>query len=190
LVVEPVAALKRALGACRVLGARWSGDLGGRDQRILRWLVSEAIVGLTVAVTRLAGESYRAPEAVFAKHLNERLAEGLASCSSASLLAGRCLLGKDFQRLDERISLSVHVSNDTAALRRAWLFSAEGGLPFPAKHRVSTSVPASATRGAGPTFFSGWSLSCPQRSPGRCCRSPARRRSRRVPTKTRSSGRR
>jgi hypothetical protein len=76
---EPVPALKRALGAMRVLGQRWSPELGEREQRVLRWIVSETIIGFLVALTRLAGESYRAPEEVFAKDLNERLAEGLAS---------------------------------------------------------------------------------------------------------------
>jgi hypothetical protein len=76
---EPVPALKRALGAMRVLGQRWSPELPVPEQRVLRWLASEAIIGFVVAVTRLAGESYRAPEQVFAQHLNERLAEGLAS---------------------------------------------------------------------------------------------------------------
>lgn len=76
---DPVTALKRALGALRVLGQRWSPELGEREQRILRWLGGETICGLTVALVRLASESYRAPEEVFAKHLNERLSEGLAS---------------------------------------------------------------------------------------------------------------
>jgi hypothetical protein len=76
---EPVPALKRALGAMRVLGQRWSPELSEPEQRVLRWLVSETIVGFVVALTRLAGESYRAPEEVFAKNLDERLAEGLAS---------------------------------------------------------------------------------------------------------------
>lgn len=76
---DPVTALKRALGALRVLGNRWSPNLGLREQRTLRWLMGEAVCGLSVALVRLAGESYRTPEEVFAKHLNERLAEGLAS---------------------------------------------------------------------------------------------------------------
>jgi hypothetical protein len=76
---DPVTALKRALGALRVLGQRWSPKLGERERRILRWLTGEAICGLSVSLVRLAGESYRSPEDVFAKHLNERLAEGLAS---------------------------------------------------------------------------------------------------------------
>ena len=78
-VGEPVAALKRALGALRVLGTRWDGGLDEREQRVVRWLVAETIIGFVAALTRLAGESYRAPEDVFTKHLNERLAEGLAS---------------------------------------------------------------------------------------------------------------
>lgn len=76
---EPVPTSKRALGALRVLGQRWSSELPAPEQLALRWLASEAMIGFVVAVTRLAGESYRAPEPVFAQHLNERLAEGLAS---------------------------------------------------------------------------------------------------------------
>jgi hypothetical protein len=76
---EPVPSLKRALGAMRIIGQRWSPDVGEHAQRVLRWIVSEAIIGFSVALTRLAAESYRVPEEVFAKHLNERLAEGLAS---------------------------------------------------------------------------------------------------------------
>jgi hypothetical protein len=84
---EPVPAMKRALGAMRVLGQRWSAELPAPEQRVLRWLASEAIIGFVVAVTRLAGESYRAPEQVFVRHLNERLAEGLASFDSMREIA-------------------------------------------------------------------------------------------------------
>lgn len=76
---EPVPTLKRALGAMRVIGQRWSPELPAGEQLVLRWLASEAIIGFVVAATRIAGESYRAPEPVFLQHLNERLAEGLAS---------------------------------------------------------------------------------------------------------------
>jgi hypothetical protein len=84
---EPVPALKRALGAMRVLGQRWSSELGESEQRVLRWLVSETIIGFLVALTRLAGESYRAPEEVFARDLDERLAEGLAGYSAMREIA-------------------------------------------------------------------------------------------------------
>lgn len=78
-LAEPVPALKRALGAMRIVGQRWSPALDDQERRVLRWLASETIIGFTLAVTRLAGESYRMPEDVFVKSLSERLAEGLAS---------------------------------------------------------------------------------------------------------------
>jgi hypothetical protein len=84
---EPVPALKRALGAMRVLGQRWSPALSERELRVVKWLASETIIGFALAVTRLAGESYRAPEDAFAKHLNERLAEGLASYAAMREIA-------------------------------------------------------------------------------------------------------
>jgi hypothetical protein len=78
-LVPPVTALKRALGACRVLGARYSTDLPDAERRVVEWLAAEVVAGVALALTRLAAESYRQPEDVFARHLTERLAEGLAS---------------------------------------------------------------------------------------------------------------
>jgi hypothetical protein len=81
-LVAPVAALKRALGAARILGGRYADSLPAGERQALEWLAAEVVVATTVALTRLAGESYRAPEEVFARHLAERLAEGLASYSA------------------------------------------------------------------------------------------------------------
>lgn len=78
-LAPPVAALKRALGAMRIVGARWSSSLVEPEQAVVRWLIGEALCGFTVAVTRVAGESYRTPDDVFSVDLNERLAEGLAT---------------------------------------------------------------------------------------------------------------
>src|SRR5207249_3846651 len=86
-LVPPVAALKRALGACRVLAARHSTDLADAERMAVEWLVAEVVVGITVALTRLAAESYRQPEEVFARHLAERLAEGLASYEAMQEIA-------------------------------------------------------------------------------------------------------
>lgn len=74
----PVPALKRALGAARVVGERYSDRLPPAEVTALRWLASELVVGIVLAVARLAGESYRQPEAIFSARLGERLAEGLA----------------------------------------------------------------------------------------------------------------
>jgi hypothetical protein len=79
--------LKRALGAMRVLSQRWSTELPEGDRRILRWLASEIIAGLAVGATQLAGESYRMPEDVFGRELNERLAEGRASYEAMKEIA-------------------------------------------------------------------------------------------------------
>jgi hypothetical protein len=78
-LLPPVAALKRALGAARLMAGRYSSDLPDPQRRATAWLVEEVVVGTTLALTRLAAESYRQPEEVFARHLSERLAEGLAS---------------------------------------------------------------------------------------------------------------
>jgi len=86
-LAPPVAALKRALGAMRILGSRWSPSLGEAQQVVLRWLFAELLCGFVIAAVRLAGESYRTPEDVFAKRLNERLAEGLASYDSMREIA-------------------------------------------------------------------------------------------------------
>ncbi|MEX2645680.1 MAG: hypothetical protein WD249_05410 [Gaiellaceae bacterium] len=72
-------ALKRAIGACRVLGGRYSENLPEKQRSAVMWLASETITGITLALTRIAALAYRQPEDVFERHLHERLAEGAAS---------------------------------------------------------------------------------------------------------------
>jgi hypothetical protein len=75
---EPVAVVKKALGACRILGTKWSERLSEEVKRSLLWLGGEVIVGLSLALTRIAATAHRQPEETFEGYLRERLAEGLA----------------------------------------------------------------------------------------------------------------
>jgi hypothetical protein len=78
-LAPPTAALKRAIGACRVLRGRYSENLPEHQRSAIMWLASETITGITLALTRIAALAYRQPEDVFERHLHERLAEGAAS---------------------------------------------------------------------------------------------------------------
>lgn len=86
-LAPPVASLKRALGAMRVVGNRWSDGLEEGPQRLLRLLFTDIVLGFTIALARLAGESYRTPEKTFEPYLNERLAEGLANFAAMREIA-------------------------------------------------------------------------------------------------------
>lgn len=77
-LMDPVAGIKKALGACRLLARTWHADLPEPERKWLEWLASQAVLTVVTALVRLAGESYRQPEAVFERHLVERLAEGVA----------------------------------------------------------------------------------------------------------------
>jgi hypothetical protein len=78
-LAPPFAALKRALGACRLLAKRWSPRLPDQERQTVEWLMLESIVGLVLAVTKIAGICYRLPEAAFERYMVERLAEGVVS---------------------------------------------------------------------------------------------------------------
>ncbi len=77
-LAAPVPALKKALGAARVLSNRWSDRLPDVEQRCVKHLAHEVLVGCLISLTRLAGVAYRQPEDVFAEWMSQRLAEGLA----------------------------------------------------------------------------------------------------------------
>jgi len=74
----PIPALKKALGAARKLGERWSLELPETEKGAVEWLFTETVLGAIVALVQLAGLGYRQPEDVLARYLHERLAEGLA----------------------------------------------------------------------------------------------------------------
>lgn len=77
-LLGPIAALKKALGACRLVGSRWSERLPAAEQLALLWLASELVVSVCVALVRIAAIAYRQPEDVFGRYLRERLSEGVA----------------------------------------------------------------------------------------------------------------
>lgn len=77
-LVQPIAGLKKALGACRLVGSRWSERMPADEQEALLWLASELVVAVCVCLLRLAGTAYRQPEEVFERYLQERLTEGVA----------------------------------------------------------------------------------------------------------------
>lgn len=74
----PATAMKRALGAARVVAEKYSDRLPDRERRALFWLTGELVAGISLAIVRLAGEAYQAPEPVFAARFSERLSEGVA----------------------------------------------------------------------------------------------------------------
>jgi hypothetical protein len=76
---QPASAVKRTLGALRLVGDRYSDHLPANEVLAIQWLVGELATGLALAVTRLAGEAYLQPEPVFDRKLAERFSEGLAS---------------------------------------------------------------------------------------------------------------
>ena len=78
-LMEPTAALKRMLGASRLLATRYSDALPENERTAIRWLAAQVITGFTLAAVRIAGTAYREPEDVFERHFHERLAEGVAS---------------------------------------------------------------------------------------------------------------
>lgn len=78
-LTEPTAALKRTLGASRLLASRYSDALPQNQMTAIRWLAAQVIIGFTLAAVRIAGLAYRQPEDVFARHFHERLAEGVTS---------------------------------------------------------------------------------------------------------------
>lgn len=75
---DPVRGLKRALGACRLLATRISGQLPDSERQAVRWLAHQAAVTVVVATVRIAAASYRQPPAVARTRLSEQLSEGLA----------------------------------------------------------------------------------------------------------------
>ncbi len=81
-LAPPASALKRALGATRLVGERYSDHLPEPERLGLQWLSSELLTGIVVAVVRLAADSYQQPEAIFDVRMAERLAEGLADYRS------------------------------------------------------------------------------------------------------------
>lgn len=78
-LMEPTAALKRTLGASRLLASRYSDALPQNQMTAIRWLAAQVITGFTLAAVRIAGTAYRQPEDVFERHFHERLAEGVTS---------------------------------------------------------------------------------------------------------------
>jgi hypothetical protein len=77
-LAPPTSALKRALGACRIVGERYTHRLPDNEILALRWLAGELLTGITLATTRLAVDSYQQPESIFEARMIERLAEGIA----------------------------------------------------------------------------------------------------------------
>jgi hypothetical protein len=77
-LAPPATALKRALGATRLVGERYAPSLPENERLAIRWLAGELATGLALSVTRLAADSYQHPEAIFEARLAERLAEGVA----------------------------------------------------------------------------------------------------------------
>jgi hypothetical protein len=86
-LLPPVPALKRALGAGRLLARQWSPALPPARREAVAWLAEEALAAIVVALVRLAGEAYRLPEAVFRRRTAERLAEGVAPYAALQSLA-------------------------------------------------------------------------------------------------------
>jgi hypothetical protein len=77
-LAPPTSALKRALGACRLVGERYTERLPDNERMALRWLSGELLTGIALAVTRLAADSYQQPANLFEARMMERLAEGIA----------------------------------------------------------------------------------------------------------------
>jgi hypothetical protein len=77
-LLAPVPAVKRALGAARLLARHQSPGLPPARREAVAWLAGEALAAVTVALVRLAGEAYRAPAEVFRRRTAEHLAEGIA----------------------------------------------------------------------------------------------------------------
>lgn len=76
--LQPVAGIKRALGACRVLAGRWAPELPTAERDAVRWLAAQIVVTAIVALVRIAATCYRQPPRVTRARLAEQLAEGLA----------------------------------------------------------------------------------------------------------------
>jgi len=76
--LPPVPGIKRALGACRVLAARWTPELPAAERAAVRWLAAQVVITAIVALVRIAATSYRQPPRVTRARLTEQLAEGLA----------------------------------------------------------------------------------------------------------------
>lgn len=74
--LDAVPGLKRALGACRLLGERFGTGLPAQLQDAVLWLAEQAVVTAVFALARVAGESYRHPPDVARPRLLEQLAEG------------------------------------------------------------------------------------------------------------------
>lgn len=77
-LLEPVPAMKRALGALRVLTTRWAPGLDGPQDEALRFLAGEIVIAVGLNTVRIARDAYSHPEEIFANRLAEQLAEGLA----------------------------------------------------------------------------------------------------------------
>ena len=75
-LAEPVAALKRALGACKLLSRRNGEDTTELEEAAIRWLLWQATLVFTVALVRIAGERYRQPDELFEPWLIDHLSGG------------------------------------------------------------------------------------------------------------------
>ncbi len=75
-LAEPVAALKRALGACQLLSRRYGEDTTEPEEAAISWLLWQAVLVFTVALVRIAGERYRQSDELFEPWLTDRLSGG------------------------------------------------------------------------------------------------------------------
>jgi hypothetical protein len=75
-LAEPVAALKRALGACQLLSRRYGEDTTEAEEAAIGWLLWQAVLVFTVALVRIAGERYRQPDEIFGPWLIDQLSGG------------------------------------------------------------------------------------------------------------------
>src|SRR5262249_10924970 len=75
-LADPVAALKRALGACQLLSRRFSEGTTEAEEPAIGWMLGQAAFVFTVALVRVAGERYRHPDELFEPWLVDQLSGG------------------------------------------------------------------------------------------------------------------
>ena len=78
--LDDVVAVKRALGAIRLLARRYHEDqAGARRNEILPWLAHHVEHTFVLALARIAGQALRTPPQAFTQSVVEQLSEGVAS---------------------------------------------------------------------------------------------------------------
>jgi len=75
-LMEPVAAIKRSLGASQLLSRHHGQDTTDAELRAIEWLLWQSGLVFSVALVQLAGEAYRRPPELFEPWFMERMAGG------------------------------------------------------------------------------------------------------------------